>query len=427
MNKKLSLLLVLFLFGCQSLTKQSETSQLVEEPVKQEKEQHQTHDQFESRDLDVQKFNTKKTQVALFLPFSGKNKELGWHLFNSATLSLFENDLNHNIELVLIDSKDTPEEAKKAFKEIIDRKIKVVIGPVFSASIDAIEKDAKRNRITVISLSNNQQLMGKTDDNGGIFLAGMMPEAQIDKMVNYALKKGKFSFAIIAPNNQYGTTITTLFKKIVKNRDGSFITSEFYESNPKDLDRVVERVINSFTIPSSLSKKDAVIKDSDRSYPQVIFIPESGKILSKIVASIKKQNTDEREFQIIGTNQWDDISTINDSNLVGAWFASPDSERFRAFEKGYYQTYNKFPPRISSIVYDSVTAISKLIDSKKGETLTIKDFVSYSPAPRNGFDGIDGLFRFLPNGLVQRNLAILQVGNGRFETVEKPVDQFLKF
>lgn len=426
--KKISLLLVLFLFGCQSLTKKPEvTKPLSEEaPI-------QTHQQFESRDLITQKLNEKKVQVALFLPFSGKNKELGWSLFNSATLSLFENDLNHNIELVLIDSKDTAEETSKAFKEIVNRKIKVVIGPIFSSSIEAIEKDAKNNEITVISLSNNQQLMGKINKDGGIFLAGMMPEIQIDKIVNYAMDKGKFSFAVIAPNNQYGKTITDLFKKIVRNRDGNFITSEFYDSNSKDLDRVVERVINSFSVPSRLTsgknklKKDAVINESDHIYPQVILIPESGKILSKVVASIKKQNIDERDFQIVGTSQWDDVSTLNDPNLIGAWFVSPENEKFRNFERSFYQTYSKFPPRISSIAYDAVTVAAEVVDRKKGEIPRIEDFINYNNPPKNGFEGIDGLFRFLPNGLVQRNLAVLGVGSGRFETMEKPVDQFLKY
>ncbi len=424
-------LLVLLIFSCQPLTKEPFL------PFKAtEVTPPQTHQQFESRNLVTQKINERKVRVALFLPFSGKNKDLGWSLFNSAALSLFENDINHNIELVLVDSKDTPQDATKAFKSIIDENIKVVIGPVFSQVISAIEKDAKSNKITVISLSNNQQLMGKINNEGGVFLAGMMPEAQIDKIVSYAMDKGKFSFAIIAPSNQYGNTITTIFKRIVKNRDGNFITAEFYHPTskdlPKDIDRAVEHVINSFSVSSRLTngnkaKKDVVIAESDRNYPQVIMIPESGKILSRIVSSIKRQNVEERNFQIIGTSQWDDISTLNDYNLLGAWFAAPENERFRNFEKTYYQSYNKFPPRISSIVYDSISAISEIIDRKKGETPTIQDFITYTNPPKNGFEGIDGLFRFLPNGLVQRNLAILQVSNGRFETVAKPVGQFLKY
>ena len=421
--KKLSLLLVLFILGCKLPTPKIIEAAKPVAPVIAE-----THQQFESRDLLTMKANQKKVQVALFLPFSGKNKDLGWSLFNAATLSLFENDLGRNVELVLIDSKETPQETAKAFKEIVERKIQVVIGPIFSTSIEAIEKDAKLHKITVISLSNNQQLMGKINTDGGIFLAGMLPEAQIDKVVNYSLQKGKISFAIIAPNNQYGLTINNIFKKIVKSRDGDFITSEFYQPSDKDLDRVVERTIKSFSIPARLKmKKDAVITESDRTYPQVIMIPESGKILSKIVASIKKQNHDERDFQIIGTSQWDDLSTLNDFNLSGAWFASPEAEKFHNFEKNYFQLYNKFPPRISSIVYDAVSVVAELAARKKGQTPMITDFTNYTNPPKNGFEGIDGLFRFLPNGLVQRNLAVLKVSGGRFETVDKPVEQFLKY
>lgn len=425
--KKFSLLLVLFLFGCQSLTQKLPSGMQIETPGET------AHQQFESRNLETMKADEKKTQVALFLPFSGKNKDLGWSLFNAATLSLFDNDQNHNIELVLIDSHDTPEAAAKSFKEIVDRKIKVVIGPVFSSAIEAIDRDAKRNNIAVISLSNNQELMGKINDDGGVFVAGMLPEAQIDKIIGYAMERGKYTFAIIAPNNQYGKTVTALYKRIVRDRDGNFITSEFYDSNGKDVDRAVERVINSFTVPAHLTegrnklKKDAVINDSDRIYPQIIMIPESGKILSKIVASIKKQNKDERDFQLVGSSQWDDISTLNDFNLLGAWFPAPENEKFRNFEKAYYRSYEKFPPRISSIVYDSVAAVAELANSKKGQILTVQDFTSFSNPPKNGFEGIDGTYRFLPNGLVQRNLAVLQVGSGRFETIDKPAEKFLKY
>lgn len=428
--KKLSLLLVFFVFSCESINKNLE---LVTDEMYSPKPV-QTKNQFESANLATQKANAQKVRVALFLPFSGKNKELGWHLFNSAVLSLFDNDVNHNIELVLFDSKDNNKDTTKTFQEIVDKGIKVVIGPVFSQSIEAIEEQALSNKITVISLSNNRQLMSKTDNNGGIFLSGVMPENQIDRIVGYAMDKGKLNFAIIAPDNQYGLTINGIYKNIVKRRDGNFIASELYQPNGKDIEKAVERLVNDFNVPSHLAegggnklKKNATIKESDRLYPQVIMIPESGKNMSIIADMIKKYNKDERDFQLIGTNQWDDISTLNDQNVIGAWFAAPENYRFRAFEKTYYQTFNKFPPRISSIVYDSVAATSELIDRKGGKAPVIKDFTAYASSSKNGFSGIDGLFRFLPNGLVQRNLAVLKVGSGQFETIDKPLEVFLKY
>lgn len=428
--KKISCFLsLIFLFGCQSLQRSMQ-----EKAVEIATPTPQTHNQFESRNLNTSKVNQKKIKVALFLPFSGKNKELGWHLYNAATLSLFENDVNNNIELVLVDSKDdSPKQAAQAFKEIVNNNIKLVIGPVFSQTAQEIKNDVKQNKITAISFSNNQKLIGEAKD-GAIFIAGFAPEPQIDKIISYAIGKGKFNFAIIAPNNQYGRAIADITKSTVKSRDGIIIASELYDASGKDLEKSVARAINAFEISSKLidpktkkAKKDVTITTSDRSYPQVIMIPESGKTLSKIAAIIKQLNKDEKDFQLIGSNQWDDISTLNDYNLVGGLFASPENEKFRNFESAYYQLYNKFPPRIASIAYDSVAVIAELIDKKQRQTPTTQDFILYVNPSKNGFEGIDGLFRFLPNSSVQRSLAVLRVGSGKFETIEKPNPLFLKY
>lgn len=383
---------------------------------------------FESNYLQIPPNTHRKIQIALFLPLSGKNKELGWSIFNASSLSLFENDLENKIELVLFDSKDSPQDSQKAFKEIVDKNIKVVIGPIFTSTITAIEKMARDNEITVISLSNNHELLNKTNNRGGVFVGGILLESQIDKIVNYAMDRGKLNFAIIAPNNQFGKYTTDYLKKFVRARDGNFITSEFYEANNNDIDRAAEKIVSSFGVPTKSKNRDiSYLSDYDRIYPQIILIPEAGKPLSKVVKSINKFNKEERDFQLIGTFQWDDASTLNDINLLGSWFSAPEGDKFRIFEKNYHRSFGKFPPRISSIAYDTVWAISKIVQNKNNLKLTFSDFIDYNKNVKNGFDGIDGVFRFLPNGAVQRNLAILQVGNGKFETIDSPLEKFLKY
>lgn len=383
---------------------------------------------FESKNLSILPYSGRKIKIALLLPLTGKNKDLGWSIYNSASLSLFDNDSANKIELVLFDSKDSLQDNQKAFKDIIDSNIKVVIGPVFSNNTMSIEKMARDNDITVISLSNNHELLNKTNSDGGIFVGGILLESQIDKIVNYSMDRGKFNFAIIAPNNQYGKIATEYLKKFVRARDGNFITSEFYENNNRDIDRASERVVTSFGVPSKSKNRDtAYLSDYDRIYPQVILIPEAGKQLSKVVNSLGKFNKDERDFQLIGTSQWDDSSTLNDINLLGSWLPAPEDVRFRILEKNYYNYFNKFPPRISSIAYDAVLAVAKISQNKNNSKITFSDFIEFSDNNKNGFDGIDGVFRFLPNGAVQRNLAVLQVGNGKFETLDSSIGKFLKY
>jgi len=443
--KNYLILLTLILFSCQKLNnnfnfnKQQDlkTSQINNNISDSQPSSSQNPSQnlLIANNLKTNKVNPKKIQVALFLPFSGKNKDLGFSLFNTATISLFYNDSNGLIDLVLFDSKDNPKDSEKVFKEIIDKKIKIVIGPIFSSSVEAIEKLALQNNITVISLSNNQNLINKTNKEGGIFISGILPETQIEKIVNYSISQGKLNFAIIAPSNQYGKTITELFKRFVRAKQANFITSEFYDNSFKDLDRVVERTINAFVIPENLKKnkndKNIVINDYDRIYPQVILIPESGKTASKIIASIKKQNTQERPYQILGTSQWDDKS-VYDSNLIDTWFPAPENEKFSNLENFYYKKFDKFPPRIASIAYDMVALIAEIANQKQGQTPAFKDFVEFKNGNINGYQGVDGTFRFLPNGLVQRNLSILkisvtnQAGNW-FETIEKGNDSFIDY
>jgi len=433
--KKILLAAILLLFtSCQNINfSKIETNKAASEEFLIQ-ETKPTHDQFESDSLSVIEVKDVKTKVALLFPTSGKNRELGNALVNSATMALFNEDLKGNIELNLFDSGDSRESAEKAFDEIIAKGIKIVIGPVFGAQVEAIQSKALEHDIIVISLSNNQELAQVINGDGAVFLAGLLVETQVEKIVNYSISRGKYSFAVLSPQGQYGKIVNDLTKLIVRKRDAHFITSEFYGNNEKDLERAVTNVVKTFAVAGHLMegknklKKEAVISEKDRIYPQIIMIADAGKNLSKIVAAIKKQNNDERDFQIVGTSQWDDVATMNDLNLLGGWFAAPENDKFRNFEKSYYNNFSKFPPRISSIAYDATLAVIEVANQKfsRDEKITVKDFTNYKK-DINGFLGIDGPFRFLPNGLVQRNLAILEVGNGKFDVLEEANKVFLRY
>ena len=45
----------------------------------------------------------------------------------------------------------------------------------------------------------------------------------------------------------------------------------------------------------------------------------------------------------------------------------------------------------------------------------------------NGFAGIDGIFRFRPNGVAERGLAVLEFRNGRISIAEEAPKTFQAF
>jgi ABC-type branched-subunit amino acid transport system substrate-binding protein len=449
MKKIIFTLIIAILSSCQTLNDfvQSEEYPVFssnEEALQEKKQQTeirpaisknlQTVDQTEvqpttSKNLQTAGQFKKKIKVGLLFPFSSKNKDLGWSLFNTATISLFDNDTNHSIELVLIDSESS---IKKITKEISDKNIKIIIGPIFSTLAEEIYDYLIENSIIAISLSNNQQLASKLTNKGGIFVSGFLLEQQLDRIISYSIARGRSNISILAPNNQYGLLVTDIAKKMIKAKDGNVITTEIYDPSSANLDKAVKRVVSAFIAPDYVSeggkkklKKDE-IKLGERLFADAILVPESGKNLPRISALIKQHNENDRDIKLLGTSQWDDVQTLNDQDLLGSWLPAPDRTKFKSFEKIYYQTFNRFPPRISSIVYDSLASIAELVNRADGRALSLDDFVNYSSA-KNGFEGIDGLFRYLPNGLTQRNFAVLEVDRGGFITTDSPAEKFLKY
>jgi ABC-type branched-subunit amino acid transport system substrate-binding protein len=334
------------------------------------------------------------------------------------TLSIFENDQEGNIELVIFDSNDLENSAK----QILKQDIPVVLGPIFSKNVKKFSNLTRGKEITVLSFSNNQDLIGRD----GIFIMGFSPQQEIERITDYTISTGDDNFAIIAPFNAYGRKFSSVFTAFVKKKGGNIISNKLYLNNSKHLERSVKDILNTFIISADATEKNKQdITGEDKFYANVIFIPESGSKLAKIVRLIKKHNKEDRPIQIIGSSSWGNSSTLDDSKLVGAWFPSSAPEKYRDFEKRYYQVYKKFPPKISSIAFDAIFATSNAIKDSEERTLTKESFIYGSE--ENGFNGLDGLFRFLPNGIVQRNFAILEVQNGKFKVIDKAAEQFFKY
>lgn len=396
-------------------------------------DQAYSHDVFAQRDLATIYANKQKAKVALFFPFTGKHRDLAWDLYNSAMMSLFDNDANHNIELVLVDSKDNSVEASQVFREIVDRNIKLVVGPIFSNFTRAIDKQAMRHYIKAISLSNDQNLMENIDEDGGVFVGGFLPEQEIDRMVSYAMDQNKKNFAILAPNNSYGMAMARMLKDVVARRDGRVIQSELYDNSKEAIAGSVKRIIKAFHVDPALAEgggnaleEDFRIAESDKQYADVIFVPTAGRGLVKVAKAIKKANKEERDIQIAAIGGWEDESLLNDIALNGTWFAAPLPSRYARFERNYYRYFGKYPPRIASIVYDSIAAIAQIVDKNESLDPQVEHFVNFAD-DEVGFEGIDGKFRFLENGLVQRNLAVLRLNYGRLKVVDEPTEIFLKY
>ena len=123
---------------------------------------------------------------------------------------------------------------------------------------------------------------------------------------------------------------------------------------------------------------------------------------------------DVQKIKLIGTGEWYIDNIGSEPGLVGAWFVAPNPKLWENFKKKFYKFYNYEPIRLSSLAHDSLTSIFSIVNKNDGfYELNYDDFQS-----SYGFSGIDGNFKFLSDGTVERRLSILEIKQKGFK-IEK--------
>jgi hypothetical protein len=109
---------------------------------------------------------------------------------------------------------------------------------------------------------------------------------------------------------------------------------------------------------------------------------------------------------MLGTELWaNDRAMGANARLRGAWFAAAPDARFDQLVTRYRARYGKIPYRLGSLGYDSV-----LLTVRAARNWPIgRPFPQRVLTEREGFVGVDGIFRFGPDGIAQRALEVREV------------------
>ena len=106
----------------------------------------------------------KKLKIGLIVPLSGEYKEIGNSILKATTLAI--NKINDSrIEIVPRDTESNPETTLKISKELEEKGIKIIIGPVFNKNLVYLDE---LNEVTFLSLSNIDLNNPKNVISGGI-------------------------------------------------------------------------------------------------------------------------------------------------------------------------------------------------------------------------------------------------------------------
>lgn len=324
-------------------------------------------------------------RVALILPLSapGNAGVAAVSMKNAADLALAEFK-QPNIQLLVKDDAGTPQGAQAAAQQAIEEGAEIIVGPLFAQSVSAVGAVARTRNIPVIAFSTDASVAAR-----GVYLLSFLPESDVKRIVDYAISRGKRSFAALLPDNAYGAVVEAAFQQEVARRGGRVLALEKYSMDPGRMAEPIRRVAQ------AAGRVDS------------IFIPDGPDVVPQVVAALAANGVNTKRVQLLGSGLWEDSRVYSTAALDGGWFAAPEQTGFRSFAQRYRARYGQEPVRTATLAYDAVALIAALVKTQGPQRFSEQVLTASS-----GFAGIDGIFRFRADGTNERGLAVLRVSPG---------------
>jgi branched-chain amino acid transport system substrate-binding protein len=340
-----------------------------------------------------------QVKVGLILPLSaGGNAGLaGQAMRNAADMALAEFNAP-NIQLLVEDDGGNANTSQTVAQQALDQGAQIILGPLFAQSVSGVGQVARPRNIPIIAFSTDANVAAP-----GVYLLSFLPESDVERIVQYAGSTGKRSYAALVPDNPYGSVVEAAFRQAVARHNGQIVALEHYPHDDAGMEAPVQTVARA-----------AVHADA-------LFIPDGGDAVPGVVQMLTTQGLNTRRIALLGTGLWDDPRIYATPGLEGGVYAAPDAGGYRSFSDRYRRRYNQDPVRTATLAYDAVALVAALVKTQQDPQVRFSPQILTNPS---GFTGIDGLFRFLPNGTNQRGLAVLRVTHAGPQTIAPPPRSF---
>ena len=115
---------------------------------------------------------------------------------------------------------------------------------------------------------------------------------------------------------------------------------------------------------------------------------------------------------MLGTGLWDNPVTSSTPIALGGLYAGVSPQLVQNFDDRYKGVYSTRPSRLASLAYDALSLSIILARGEPGQKFTAQAITN-----PEGFQGVNGIFRFRSNGLIERGLSILQVTSSGVDIV----------
>ena len=321
------------------------------------------------------------SKVALLLPLSapGATGRVARAMKNAAEMAMIDAG-RPDITLVVKNTAGTTSGARMAAQAALAEGARLILGPLKAENVRVVGDEARLRNVPVIAFSSRAEVAGN-----GVYLMSFLPSSEVDNVVRHAARSGKKRIAALIPESDYGRVVARALKDAARKYGASIVAEERYVRTAYGLQAPARRIGQ--TIVSGGA--------------DALFFPEGPKLLRAGAQVLGAAGVAPNSAQLLGTGLWDTPAIRTIGFAQGGWYAGVDPRLVNHFANKYRQTYGATPPRLASLAYDATSL-----------AIALKRYGGFNDAAitnPEGFQGMNGLFRFRRNGLIERGLAILKV------------------
>ena len=171
----------------------------------------------------------EKIKIGLIVPLSGQYKEIGNSILKATRLAI--NKIN-NSKLIIVprDTKSDPKTTLKVSKELQEKGIKIIIGPVFNKNLVYLEE---LKEVTFLSLSNTN-----INNPGNVISGGINAISQIKAIKKFQEYNKIERSILLVPNSEFKNEIEDAIAKTKIKLKDKFI----YDTDPTVLTSQIEKL-----------------------------------------------------------------------------------------------------------------------------------------------------------------------------------------
>lgn len=325
-----------------------------------------------------------RTRVGLLLPLSGSNRALGEAMQHAAELALFD-QADPRVEFLPLDTGGTAQGAAEAARRAAAGGARLLAGPLTSAETAAAAGPARAGRLPLLAFTNDAAAAGN-----GVYVLGVTPAQQAERMVAAAADAGASRFALLATEDEFGRRMAQALRARLAQAG---LPAPFVLLHPPrvDMAQAVRDVANL----------------AGAAPPDALIIAETGLAARNAAQAVPAVFP--RPPRLLGTALWAlDPQLGQEPALAGAWFPAPDPQARASFDSRYQQAFGARPPRLAGVAYDAAGLAARA--AREGGALPLGE----------AFMGADGPIRLQPDGQLARGLAVFQLRPGAEPRLVQP-------